>query len=66
MQKLYPETHCTEDKPLVMCLLNQAREQFPIFVRYQEAEDELNLTNLDEARALVIEATINYMKKYEL
>lgn len=66
MKKLYPEVHCTEDKPLMMYLFNQIRKQHPIFVRYEEAEDELNLTNLDETRALVIKATINYMKKHEL
>lgn len=64
--KLYPETNCTEDNPLALFLLNVVRGERPVFVQYEEAEDEHNLTNLDEARALVVEATINYMKKHEL
>lgn len=66
MQKLYPEETCPSDHPLARYLLVSLRGIHPIFVRYVEAEDEHNLTNLDEARALVVEATINYIKKYEL
>lgn len=66
MKKLYPDENCSNDHPLTRYLLESVRDTYPIFVRYVEAEDEHNLTNLDEARALVVEATVNYIKKYEL
>jgi len=66
MKELYPEAGLQEDNPLVLFLLKQTRVQRPIYVRYEEAADEQNITNLDQARALVVKATIEYIKKYEL
>lgn len=64
--KLQPEAQLESDYPLSAFLVSNARENHPLFVKYVQSDDPYDITNQEQARQLVIAATIKYIEEHEL